>query len=71
MWSDGVTPNSFCLVQVCYALSSPKTEKREVDAIVECAGELKCDNLTIVTYDDERTMEKDGYRIDVIPISKF
>jgi len=59
------------LVQVCYDLSSPKTEKREVDAIVECAGELKCDNLSIVTYDDERTIEKDGYKIDVIPIAKF
>ena len=59
------------LVQVCYDLSSPKTEKREVDAIVECACELKCDSLTIVTYDDDRTIEKDGYRIDVIPISKF
>jgi predicted AAA+ superfamily ATPase len=59
------------LVQVCYDLSSPKTEKREVDAIVESAGELKCDNLTIVTYDDERTIEKDGYKIDVIPIAKF
>ena len=59
------------LVQVCYDLSSPKTEKREVDAIVECAGELKCDSLTIVTYDDDRTIKKDGYRIDVIPISKF
>ena len=59
------------LVQVCYDLSSPKTEKREVDAIVECAGELKCDNLTIVTYDDERTIEKDGYKIDVVPIAKF
>lgn len=59
------------LVQVCYDLSSAKTEKREVDAIVECAGELKCDNLTIVTYDDERAIEKDGYKIDVIPIVKF
>ena len=59
------------LVQVCYDLSSPKTEKREVDAIVECAGELKCDNLTIVTYDDERTIEKDGYRINIVPIAKF
>lgn len=59
------------LVQVCYDLSSPKTEKREVDALVECAGELKCDNLTIVTYDDERAIEKDGYKIDVIPIVKF
>ena len=59
------------LVQVCYDLSSLKTEKREVDAIVECAGELKCDNLTIVTYDDERTIEKDRYIINVVPIAKF
>ena len=59
------------LVQVCYDMSSPKTEKREVDAIVECAGELKCDNLTIVTYDDERTIENDGYKINVVPIAKF
>jgi predicted AAA+ superfamily ATPase len=59
------------LVQVCYDMNSPKTDKREVDAIVECAGELKCDNLTIVTYDDERTIEKDGYKINVVPIAKF
>ena len=59
------------LVQVCYDLSSLKTEKREVDAIVECAGELKCDTLTIVTYDDERTIEKDRYIINVVPIAKF
>ena len=59
------------LVQVCYDMSSPKTEKREVDSIVECAGELKCDNLVIVTNNDERTIEKDGYKIDVIPILKF
>ena len=59
------------LVQVCYDLSSPKTEKREVDSIVECAGELKCSNLTIVTKEDERTIKKDGYTINVLPISKF
>ena len=59
------------LVQVCYDLSSPKTEKREVDSIVECAGELKCDNLTIVTKEDERIIEKDGYAINVVSISKF
>ena len=59
------------LVQVCYDLSSPKTEKREVDSIVECAGELKCSNLTIVAKEDERTIEKDGYSINVLPISKF
>lgn len=59
------------LVQVCYDMSSPKTEKREVDSIVECAGELKCDNLVIVTNKDKRTIEKDCYKIEVVPISEF
>lgn len=59
------------LVQVCYDMSNPKTEKREVDSIVECAGELKCSNLVIVTNNDKRTIEKDGYKIDVVPITEF
>ena len=59
------------LVQVCYDMSNPKTEKREVDSIIECAQELKCNNLIIITYNEKRTIEKDGYKIDVIPISEF
>lgn len=59
------------LIQVCYDLSSPKTEKREVDSLVECAGELKCDNLFIITWDDERIIEKEGYTIKVVPVEKW
>ena len=59
------------LVQVCYDMSSPKTEKREVDSIIECAGELKCSNIVIVTNNDKRIIEKDGYKIEVVPISEF
>ena len=59
------------LVQVCYDIDSPKTEKREVDSIVECARELKCDNFVIVTCKDKRTIEKDGYKIDVVPVTEF
>lgn len=59
------------LVQVCYDMGSAKTEKREVDSLIECAGELKCSNLVIVTNNDERTIEKEGYSISVVPISKF
>ena len=59
------------LVQVCYDMSTAKTEKREVDSLLECAAELDCSNLAIVTNDDERVIEKDGYRIDVVPVAKW
>lgn len=59
------------LIQVCYDLSSPKTEKREVDSLIECAGELKCDHLMIITWDEERVIEKNGYRIEVVPVMKW
>ena len=59
------------LVQVCYDMSNAKTEKREVDSLIECAGELKCNNLVIVTNNEERTIEKEEYSISVVPISKF
>ena len=59
------------LVQVCYDMSTPKTEKREVDSLIECAGELNCNNLVIVTNNEERAIEKDGYRIEVVPVAKW
>ena len=59
------------LVQVCYDMSNAKTEKREVDSIIECAAELNCSNLAIVSNNEERTIEKDGYRIDVVPVAKW
>ena len=59
------------LVQVCYDMGSPKTEKREVDSLTECAAELNCSHLVIVTNNEERTIEKDGYKIDIAPVSKW
>lgn len=59
------------LIQVCYSLDNEKTRKREVGSLVECAGELHCSNLLIVTMRQETTIEKDGYTIRVVPIDKF
>ena len=59
------------LVQVCYEMRNEKTEKREVGSLIECAGELHCDNLIIVTSDEERIIHKNGYTINVVPITKF
>ncbi len=59
------------LIQVSYTLTNAKTEKREVDALVEAAGELHCPDLVIVTANEEREIEKNGYIIKVIPIYKM
>lgn len=59
------------LIQVCYDMTSPKTEKREVSSLLECAGELKCNNLLIITNNEEREIHTDGYNIKVIPFIKY
>ena len=59
------------LIQVCYDLSNERAMKREIDSIVECAGELNCQNLVIVTMNEERTIESNGHQIKVVPIQKF
>lgn len=64
-------PHVESLIQVCYDLTSERTLKREVESMIECAGELNCRNLVIVTMSDERTIEKDGYEIQVVPVGKF
>lgn len=59
------------LIQVCYDMSNKKTEKREVDSLIECAGELHCTDLCIVTLNEKRTIEEKGFLIKVIPITEL
>lgn len=59
------------LVQVSYSIREAATRKREVDALKKTAAFLHADNLTIVTYDEEETIEEEGLIIKAIPIYKF
>jgi hypothetical protein len=59
------------LIQVCYDLSNKKTEKREIDAVTECAEELNCSNLLIITWDQEMTIQKGGRSVSVVPFYKW
>lgn len=59
------------MIQVCNDMSAAKTRKREVESLVECAGELKCSSLSIITWNQEETIEKDGYTIKVIPLRQW
>lgn len=59
------------LIQVCYDMTSEKTRKRELDALVEAAEELHCDNLLVITNSQEEKIEWKGTAILVKSIQNF
>lgn len=59
------------LIQVCYDMSSEKTRKRELDALVEAAEELHCDNLLVITNSEEEKIEWKGISIRCLQIFKL
>lgn len=59
------------LIQVCYDMTSEKTRKRELDALVEAAEELHCDNLLVITNSLEEKIEWKRTAILVTSIQKF
>lgn len=56
------------LVQVVYELNNPKTEQREIKALIEASQELKTKNLTIITWNEKKEVEKDNLTINFIPV---
>lgn len=59
------------LIQVCYDMTSEKTRKRELDALVEAAEELHCDNLLVITNSQEESVNWRERRAFVNTIVKF
>jgi uncharacterized protein len=59
------------LIQVSYDLTNAKTLKREVDALVEAANELNCNDLIIITWDNEERITKDDLCVQMIPAYKW
>jgi len=55
--------------QVSYDITNPKTYQREINGCIAAAKETKCKNLFLITYNSEkRVVEKDDYKINIIPI---
>lgn len=59
------------LIQVSYDISNERTLKRELSALIECAGELHCDNLLLLTFDTEDIIQHNEYTIRVVPFNKW
>jgi predicted AAA+ superfamily ATPase len=59
------------LIQVAYEVSNPKTLKRELSALNEAAGELHCNNLLLLTWNEESTIIENKLTIRVLPVWKW
>ncbi|MBQ0007500.1 MAG: ATP-binding protein [bacterium] len=59
------------LIQVSYDISNARTLKREISALVECATELNCDNLQIITFDTEDAIQYKDHTIHILPFNKW
>lgn len=59
------------LIQVCYDMTSEKTRKRELDALVEAADELHCNNLLVITNSKKEHIEWKDSSIAIICINQF
>lgn len=63
---DGITIKE--LIQVCYDVDNKDTKQREVDALIEAGKELKVTKLSVLTWNEKQTVEKNEMTIHFIPL---
>lgn len=69
---DFYVPQTETAIQVCYTMNDAEgTFERETKALVKVQSRLSCRKNIIVTYDDESVIEKDGLKIEVLPVWRF
>ncbi|MBU4338919.1 ATP-binding protein [Patescibacteria group bacterium] len=59
------------LIQVSYQTLSSDAKKRETKALIEAGEELKCDDLLIITWDEETEEKVNGKIIKFMPLWKW
>lgn len=58
-------------IQVSFNISEPKTKEREIAGLIEAKSELKVNNLTIITDDEEGQEKINRSEIKIIPLWKW
>ena len=59
------------LIQVSYDISNEKTRNREIRGLKNAAKKLKCNNLTLVTFEEYETIKEEGCIINIIPAAEW
>lgn len=59
------------LIQAAYGAKDELTEEREIKALLEASGELGAEKLTVLSWDEEKELEKNGKTIFFTPFWKW
>lgn len=69
---DFYVPQTETAIQVCYTMNDAEgTFERETKALIKVQSRLSCRRNIIVTYSDDDVIERDGIKIEIIPVWKF
>lgn len=55
-------------IQVSYSMADAETFRRETDGLIRLASAQRLKRKVVVTKDEENVEEKDGYRIEIVPL---
>lgn len=59
------------LIQATWSITDAETREREIKGLLEASSATDCDNLLILTHDEEDILTKDGKQILVVPTWKW
>ena len=68
---DFYVPDEKLAIQVSFRMSEEATLEREIKALVALHGLYETQRNLIITYEDEGIMERDGIKIEIIPVWKW
>lgn len=68
---DFYVPDEKLAIQASFRMSEEATLEREIKALVALHGLYETQRNLIITYEDEGTMERDGIKIEIIPVWKW
>lgn len=68
---DFYVPDEELAIQASFRMSEEATLDREIKALVALHGLYETQRNLIITYEDEGIMERDGIKIEIIPVWKW
>ena len=68
---DFIVPEEELAVQVSYSMTDDDTFRRETDALIKLHSVQPISKMTVVTMEEERIVEKEGFRIELVPLWKW